>query len=214
MIAWLQGFVVDRTGDSLVLNVQGVGYDVGVSTRTLVELPPAADTPVTMHIVTVVREDALLLYGFLTAAEKRAFLLLTSVNRIGPRLALAILAELNPFELRQSILQRDTRALARVSGVGPRTAERVVLELRERIAALDPGPGPVPTTPAAAAAAPGLTPVEDLESALLNLGYGERVVQGVVRDLEPQRRQGEPLDALLRAAFLRLRAGAGSANPA
>lgn len=133
MIGWLSGQVVDKNQPGkLVVDVNGVGYDVETSLNTFFKLE-AHHTPVGLHIHTVVREDALLLYGFLDKEERALFRALIKVNGVGPKLAMAILSSISPAEFVQCIQQEDAPLLTRLPGIGKKTAERLVVEMRDSI---------------------------------------------------------------------------------
>ncbi len=135
MIARLRGWLRDREGEEVVVDVGGVGYQVFVSAQTLAALP-AEGSEIDLLIVTHVREDALQLFGFAEAGERTLFQLLQSVSGIGPRLALNILSGMPTAELREAIRRRDLLRLTRISGVGKKTAERLSVELADKLAAL------------------------------------------------------------------------------
>ena len=192
MIGYLRGRVLEKSPNQVMLDLQGVGYDVSIPVSTFYQLPdPPAETQ--LHIHTHVREDAIALYGFLTMGEKRVFEKLIGVTGIGPRLAITILSGLEVRDLIPAIRQNDLVRLTHIPGVGRKTAERIVLELRDRLAEAE----------AAAAAAAGgagvaLPPVhEDVLSALLNLGYQRGAAEkAVLRAAEQE--PGAPFDALLK----------------
>lgn len=167
MIAALKGLVLEKDLTDVIVDVNGVGYRVGVSLITLAQLPEAGQ-PVSLRIRTVVREDALDLYGFLTRAEEELFLLLTSVSHVGPRVAVNVLSGLEVGELIAAIARGDVARLTKIHGVGKKTAERLVLELKEKVKLLDAG---APGAKKAGKAAPSAS--SDLVSALVNLGYKE-----------------------------------------
>jgi holliday junction DNA helicase RuvA len=203
MIARLKGQVATKTAGSAVIMAGGVGYEVFISLPTFYELPDDGET-VTLHIRTVVRDDAIELFGFMTAQEKEAFLLLNSVSKIGPRLALSILSGLTPGELIAAVSGKNLARLNAVPGVGAKTAERVILELKDKIAGLsamvDPTPLPTPDMPVLDETA------QDAVSALVNLGYSrneaEKAVAAAGDDAGP-----EPPDisALIRLSLKKLR---------
>src|SRR5206468_11377228 len=143
MIARLTGVLEEKTPDYLVVNVNGVGYQVFVSLQTFYRLP-ALHERVTLHVHTHLREDALQLYGFLEEKEKASFLLLKGVSGIGPRLALNILSGIPVDELENALRASDVTRLVAVPGVGKKTAERLVVELREKVGALENGYPSVP----------------------------------------------------------------------
>ncbi|MGD9124266.1 MAG: Holliday junction branch migration protein RuvA [Desulfarculaceae bacterium] len=181
MIARLTGNLINRRPDHLVVDVGGVGYRVFVSLNSFYELPDPG-SQVSLLVQTVVRDDAIHLYGFLAEAEREAFIALTGVSGVGPKLALSILSGITPDELWLAVRGRDTARLVKVPGIGKKTAARLVVELEGKL----PEPG-------ADQAATGrrLTPVaEDAVSALVNLGYPEararQTVDQVLSELEPQ----------------------------
>ncbi|GAA4501946.1 Holliday junction branch migration protein RuvA [Gluconacetobacter tumulicola] len=174
MIAQLTGLVGQVEADRCVVDVHGVGYLVHASTRTLSALPSPPETARVL-VETVVREDAFLLYGFADAAERDWFRLLTTVQGVGAKLALAILSALSPGEVAATIAAGDKAGLTRVSGVGARLAERILTELRDKAGKLPVGPGVVlPGRPASAG-------VEgDVLLALAGLGFRRAEAQPVV----------------------------------
>ena len=133
MIGWLDGHVVDKhQPGKLVLNVNGVGYDVETSLNTFFQLDTLGNK-IGLHIHTVVREDALLLYGFLEKQERALFRALIKVNGVGPKLAMAILSSISPNEFIQCIQQENSTLLTKLPGIGKKTAERLVVEMRDSI---------------------------------------------------------------------------------
>ena len=166
MIAHLKGTLADKGVDRVVVDVGGVGFQVIVSLHTLAELPAAGES-VALRTELLVREDALTLYGFGSDEERLAFSLLTSVQGIGPKLAMACLSALAPSDLARAIRSGDHARLTRVPGIGKKTAERLVLELRDKLDAVPLTKG-VARAPADAARS---TPAAQVTSALVNLGY-------------------------------------------
>jgi len=161
VIAHLRGKLLSKHPNQAVLEAGGVGYDVVISVPTFTELPETGGE-VALHIHTHVREDALSLYGFLRADEKRLFERLIAVSGIGPKLAITILSGMPTDQMVAAIRGNDAALLTRIPGIGRKTAERMVLELRDKLEAF-----------AATPSAPAATPVEeDVLSALMNLGYG------------------------------------------
>jgi Holliday junction DNA helicase RuvA len=165
MIAYLTGRLLFKSPEGIVVDVRGVGYQVALPLSSYYELP-APETEIGLHIYTHVREDAIHLFGFLTEAEKKLFMLLLEVSGIGPKLALGILSGISAADLHQALLSEDSRRIQGVPGVGKKTAERAVLELKDRIKKIGlaaplftpPGPG-------------GEEKIwEEALSALLNLG--------------------------------------------
>ena len=175
MIGRLTGRLAAKAPDQVLLDVGGVGYLVHIPLSTFYELPET-ESPASLWIHTHVREDALALYGFLTERERTLFLLLLGVTGIGPRVALTVLSGIPPAELVEALRAQDVRRLVAVPGVGKKTAERMVLELAEKVASL---PGEAP------AGAPAAVAADDVISALVNLGYrkaeAERAVDAIAR---------------------------------
>ncbi|TNE66657.1 MAG: Holliday junction branch migration protein RuvA [Alphaproteobacteria bacterium] len=175
MIAKLKG-IVDAVGDDwAIIDVTGVGYLVHASSRTLNGLPPAGQ-PAGLHIETVVREDAITLYGFGDVAERNMFRLLTSVQGVGSKVALAILSVLAPGELQNAIAAQDKTSVSRANGVGPKLATRIVTELKDKVVGLVFQPKAVASATVSGTGnpsrvAPEDTIVADATSALVNLGY-------------------------------------------
>ncbi len=183
MIGYLRGIILERTPGRVVIEVNGVGYEVLMPVSSFAQLPNGTAELVSLRIYTHVREDALQLFGFFTAPEKQLFEKLISVNGIGPKLGLAILSGVPADELAQAIRGGDLGRLTAIPGVGKKTAERLVMELRDKL--------PAGAEPAAAAAA---GPDADVISALMNLGYARpaaektltaALAQGVAKEFEP-----------------------------
>jgi holliday junction DNA helicase RuvA len=176
MIASITGRVRLREGGRVVVETGGIGYEVFVPLSTYYRLPPLGET-VTLETRQVVREDSLALYGFSTVGEKRAFDLLMGVQHVGPKLALAILSVLSPEELVGAITRDDADRIDAVPGVGPKMAERVVRELKDKAAELKLiAPEIRPDSRAVVhdgrdGAAKSGGPLDDAISALVNLGY-------------------------------------------
>jgi Holliday junction DNA helicase RuvA len=162
MIAHLRGTLLAKHPNQAIVETHGVGYDVAISVPTFTEMPTAG-AEVALHIHTHVREDALNLYGFLRLAEKQVFEKLLTVSGIGPKLAITILSGMPADEMAGAIRGGDVARLTRIPGIGKKTAERMVLELRDKL----------PTAPGASATsfAPTSAVEEDVISALVNLGY-------------------------------------------
>jgi Holliday junction DNA helicase RuvA len=192
MIAHLRGKLIAKHPNQAVVEAGGVGYDVTISVPTFSELP-AAGHEVALFIHTHVREDAIALFGFLRAEEKQLFEKLISVSGIGPKLAITILSGMPTPDMVSAIRGNDVARLTRIPGIGKKTAERMVLELRDKLE----GFGTAPATPAA-------TPAEeDVLSALVNLGYqraaAERAVASATRA-----GNGASFDALFRDSLAAL----------
>jgi Holliday junction DNA helicase RuvA len=195
MIARLTGVLEEKTPEQLVVNVNGVGYQVFTSLQTFYRLP-ALHEGVSLHVHTHLREDALQLFGFLEEKEKASFLLLKGVTGIGPRLALNILSGIPVDELENALRTRDVTRLVAVPGVGKKTAERLVLELREKVGAVKDGH-------LAAAGEP--TPLSaEATSALVNLGYRQAQAEKAVR--EALRRGAATIADLIRESLRSLSA--------
>lgn len=166
MIASLRGVLVRRGADWAVIDVGGVGFRVAVPASTAAMLP-APGREVTLHTYTHVREDTLALYGFATEDELRLFEDIIGVSGMGPKLALTSLSTLRPAEFRRAVLEEDVAALTRISGVGRKTAQRMILELKGK---LTPGPD---DGDAAETVPPLDLPEADALAALMALGYAE-----------------------------------------
>ncbi len=179
MIGRLTGRLASKATDHVLLDVAGVGYLVHIPLSTFYELPEE-ESPASLWIHTHVREDVLSLYGFLTERERSLFLLLIGVAGIGPRVALTVLSGIPPAELVEALRKEDVRRLMAVPGVGKKTAERMVLELAEKVERF--AAEPATERPAAVAA-------DDVISALVNLGYrkgeAERMVEAIARSGAP-----------------------------
>jgi Holliday junction DNA helicase RuvA len=172
MIGKLRGVVDSYGEDYVIVDVGGVGYLVHCSARTLQALPPQGE-PVTLAIETHVREDQIRLFGFLSDVERGWFRLLQGVQGVGTRVALSVLGTLKPADLASSVAMRDRAALARAPGVGPKVAERIVTELKDKApayAAVDPA---VVRLSGAIEERRAPQPVTDAVSALVNLGYAQ-----------------------------------------
>jgi Holliday junction DNA helicase RuvA len=173
MIATLTGKVLIRGVDRAVIDVAGVGYEVFLTTDGLTRLPDSSEE-VFLHISTQVREDAIVLYGFLDSEEKEMFLLLISVSGIGPKLGLAALSGMRVAELCRAIAARDIKLLSSLQGVGKKTAERICVELKDKVGEL--AAGGIDLVETSAESGPGASStVADVLSALGNLGYSDPV---------------------------------------
>ena len=175
MIGRLHGTLLDKTPPQLLVDCGGVGYEVDVPMSTLYKLP-ALGQPVTLLTHLAVREDAHQLYGFATAAERDAFRALIRISGVGARIALALLSGLSVDELAQAVTAQDSARLTRVPGIGKKTAERLLLELKGKLGADLGGSG---------AARPADDSQGDIAQALLALGYNEREAQAALKALPP-----------------------------
>jgi len=178
MIAFLRGVLLEKHPNQVIVETGGVGYDVQIPVSTFSALPDAGGE-VRLRVYTHVREDALSLYGFLTAEEKAIFEKLITVSGIGPTLAIKVLSGLNTADLVTAIRNSQVDQLVRIPGVGKKTAERMVLELKDKLDAVGM---PAAASAAAARPAPALSAVEqDVLSALINLGCNRAAAEGAVR---------------------------------
>ena len=166
MIAFLRGRILDKQPNLLVVDVQGVGYEVHVPLSTYYDVGDAGGD-VALRIYTHVREEALQLYGFLTTVEQQLFERLIAISGIGPKLAVSLLSGIEPRELIGAVHRGDIARLTGIPGVGRKTAERIVLELKDRLGHLTTPP----EAEARAPAVPGERLRDDVLSALRNLGY-------------------------------------------
>jgi Holliday junction DNA helicase RuvA len=202
MIAALRGVVAEKNLEDAVIDVGGVGYRVHFSVLTLGKLPQEGQQ-VHVRVRTVVREDALDLFGFLSRGEEEMFLLLTSVSHVGPRLALTVLGGMEVGELAAALARGELARLTKIHGVGKKTAERLVLELKDKVKELHLEAVARGATPAA----PVAGPKSDLVSALLNLGYkppqAEKAADVASERLGPEAN----FQALFREALKVLRTG-------
>jgi Holliday junction DNA helicase RuvA len=203
MIARLEGRLREKAPTRLVVDVGGVGYELLVSLQTFEGLPEKGKT-VALEVRTVVREDAFLLYGFATALERDAFDLLVKANRVGPRLAQAILSGVAPQPLLRALREGDSAALQRAPGVGPKLAERMALELREGAGELIDSVG-LPGASEPGAPSGGSAEVrEELLSALVNLGYPRSHAERVAEVSAREAGEGASIETLIRIALKRL----------
>lgn len=187
MIGRLSGILLEKHPPQVLVDVQGVGYEVDVPMSTFYNLP-AAGEKLSLYTHFSVREDAQQLYGFLTTKEREAFRLLIRITGVGPKLALAVLSGLSVDELAQAVTLQESGRLTRIPGVGRKTAERLLLELKGKLA------DALPSGPAAAAPA-GIQ--ADVLHALIALGYADREAAPVVKQLP----EGLTLEEAIRQAL-------------
>lgn len=193
MIHRLRGQLVEKDTDGVVLDVGGVGYRTSASLGTLQALPAIGEECV-LHTRMVVREDAMLLFGFATRDERAAFDALTAVSKIGPKLALSVLSQLSPPQIAEAVARGDVVKLASVPGLGRKTAERLVLELRGKdLAAFGP-------EPAVAGANGGGGPYMEARDALAALGYSLDEAERALNDVPPQ----ESVEKYIKEALRRI----------
>jgi len=196
VIARLTGLVEEKREGLAVLDVNGVGYLVHLSNASLAALPARGERA-TLRIHTHVREDALDLYGFATEEEQEVFRALVEVKGVGPRAAQNILSGIEPRDLAQAVAHGDVARLTKVPGVGKKTAERLVVELKEKLLALARAAGPAKGKPAG-----GI--LEQLEQALVSLGWKQPQAEEAAESLRDAV-EGKTLDELLREALKRMR---------
>jgi holliday junction DNA helicase RuvA len=194
MIAHLRGKLLAKHPNQAVVEAAGVGYDVTISVPTFSGLP-ALGAEVALHIHTHVREDQIALYGFLRAAEKLLFEKLITVSGIGPKLAITILSGMAADEMVGAIRGNDIARLTRIPGIGRKTAERMVLELRDKL----PEVGPASTPPVSSLSATE----EDVLSALLNLGYQRAAAEKALSIVAKNGKSGS-FDVMFREALAAL----------
>jgi holliday junction DNA helicase RuvA len=188
MIAHLRGKLIARHPNQVIVDAMGVGYDVTISVPTFSELPPAGGE-VALHIHTHVREDQIALYGFLRPEEKHLFEKLISVSGIGPKLAITIISGMPTDEMTSAIRGNDVVRLTKIPGIGRKTAERMVLELRDKLPPA--GTDQVHVVPSLSAVQ------EDVLSALMNLGYQRASAEKALSTVE----KNGSFDAMFRAAL-------------
>ena len=196
MIAHLRGRLLSKQPQQAIVETAGVGYDVAISVSTYTSLP-AEGAEVSLHIHTQVREDILALYGFLDRNDKRIFERLITVSGVGPKLAITIQSGLPADRLVAALRAQDHATLTRIPGVGKKLAERLVVELKDKLEDL------AAAAPAVAAAGPA---AEDVLSALVNLGYQRPAAQKAIETaIAKDKSAGEHFDTLFRAALMTIR---------
>ncbi len=203
MIGKLKGVIDSYGDDNVILDVNGVGYLVHCSARTLQELP-AAGQVATLSIETYVREDQIRLFGFMTDVEREWFRLLQTVQGVGAKVALAVLGTLKPADLASAIATRDKAMVARTPGVGPKVAERIVTELKDK------APAYAEVDPALVRLSGALEdkrapqPISDAVSALVNLGYGQPQAAAAVAAAARSAGEGAEVKTLIRLGLKEL----------
>lgn len=195
MIAFLEGRLIFKSPESIIVSAQGIGYQVAVPLSSFYDLPDLGQG-LRLHIYTHVRQDTLQLFGFLTLDEKEIFLLLLGVSGIGPKVALNILSGISSQELGQALLEENSQRIQRIPGVGKKTAERIVLELKDKIKKLGIGPLPSMTREV-----DRKTHWEDALSALVNLGYHRAVAEKTLEQIKNETEGPMSLEELLRRAL-------------
>ena len=199
MIAHLRGKILSKSPNQAIVECAGVGYDVTISVTTFSALP-AEGAESSLFIYTNVREDQIALFGFSETREKRLFEKLLTISGIGPKLAITVLSGIDASRLITAIRSGDHATLTRVPGIGKKTAERVVLELKDKLEGL------AGTAPASASATPSLgATAEDVLSALVNLGYPRPVAQKAVESAAKDSAVAGDFEKLFRAAMAEVR---------
>lgn len=182
MIAYVSGTLVEKNTESVIIDVNGIGYYVHIPTSTYDSLPTTGED-VKLHTYHYLREDSEALYGFGTTAEQAVFETMLGVSRVGPKLALSALSAMTPTELRDHVVEGDSSRLTEISGVGRKTADRLIVELRDRFEDLDVFDGSAPLTGGSEARASARA---DALEALRELGFSradaERAIRTVLRD--------------------------------
>lgn len=198
MIAWVEGVLREKAPLRVVVDVNGVGYELNVSLSTSASLPDTGKT-VALYVHTVSRDDALLLYGFATPYEKRAFELLLRANRVGPKLAQTMLSGMPPERLVAALRDGEVAAMKGIPGVGAKTAERMVVELRERAAELASTASDGGRQEPVGRTVEGLR--DQLLSALVNLGYPKSQADRVVESAVDEAGEDASIESLIRVAL-------------
>jgi Holliday junction DNA helicase RuvA len=197
VIGRLTGIVLDQSPDGCcVLDVQGVGYEVFVPLRTLVRLPSLPNA-ITLHVHTHVREDMLRLYGFESVLDRAAFRLMLGVSGVGPKLAMAILNELSAVELSGAVARGDKQRFAKISGIGKKTAERLVMELKDKLPALPAAMGGEVTVPEPSPQGRA----GEVAAALVALGFTRAQAESAARKTVAPEDEARPIETLIRKAL-------------
>jgi len=195
MIGRLSGILLEKKPPQLLVDVQGVGYELEAPMSTFYQLPATGEA-VILHTHMVVREDAQLLYAFYSQSERQLFRDLIKINGVGPKLALTILSGVTAEEFTRCVMENDAKALTALPGVGKKTAERLIVELRDRLAknatAVLPGGGSVAGLKVEA------SPISDAVSALMSLGYKAQEASQMVRTVDAE---GLSTEAIIKAAL-------------
>ncbi len=195
MIAYLRGQILSKAPNAVVLDCNGVGYELAISVATYTELRDLG-AEARLHVHTHVREDALLLFGFAEAAEKRLFEKLLTISGIGPKLAITVLSGISAERLVGAIRSGDHATLTKIPGIGKKTAERVVLELKDKLDDMAGVLTPQPDAPPSLGATS-----DDVLSALINLGYPRAVAQKAVEAAAKDASVSGDFERLFRAAM-------------
>lgn len=197
MIGRLKGILLEKQPPQLLLDVQGVGYELEAPMSTFYQLPAMGET-VTLHTHMVVREDAQLLYGFFSLSERQLFRDLIRINGVGPKLALTILSGVTADEFTRCVMEGDTKTLTSLPGVGKKTAERLIVELRDRLSKTVDAILPGAEGNVAILRSVEANPVSDAVSALVSLGYRAQEASQMVRTINTEDLNTE---AIIKAAL-------------
>ena len=203
MIGRLTGRVIEEDDGTTVVDVQGVGYELVTPLGTIGRAPADTEGRVTLFVHTHVREDQLSLFGFASEGDRLAFRTLIGVSSVGPKTAIAVLSALPAHELGQAIARKELGKLTSISGIGKKTAERLLLELKDKLVVLQAAPprvGPAPAVPAAASALNGSGNGEVAVRALVNMGYKAAEAERAVAQLGDETADA-PLPDLLKKAL-------------
>jgi Holliday junction DNA helicase RuvA len=192
MISQIRGRLANKAPGEIIIDCNGVGYGIRVPLSTFYELPELEEE-VLLQVYTHVREDALLLYGFLTAKEKELFCLLIGISGVGPKLAINVLSGISARDLERALCEGDLLGLTSIPGIGRKTAERMLVELKDKVTSAGTAPG-------------GGLPlkqgvVKDALSALVNLGYAKPIAEGAVHDALRQQGNELSLEELLKESL-------------
>ncbi len=193
MIGRLKGVLLEKQPPAILIDVQGVGYELEASMSTFYNLPECGET-IILHTHLVVREDAQLLYGFFSQSERLMFRTLIKISGVGPKLALAILSGMSAEDFSRCILEGDSKALTQLPGVGKKTAERLVVELKDRLEKDDS----IKLPGAPATIEKRANPVNDAVSALISLGYKAQQASQMIRAMDVD---GKSTEEIIRSAL-------------
>lgn len=193
MIGRLQGSILEKQPPSVLIDVQGVGYELEASMTTFYNLPEVGES-IVLHTHLVVREDAQLLYGFYSLSEREMFRNLIKISGVGPKLALTILSGMSADDFSRCIMDEDSKSLTKLPGVGKKTAERLVIELKDRLQKDDS----IKLSGTANIVERQTNPVNDAVSALISLGYKAQQASQMVRTIDVEEKSTEEI---IRAAL-------------
>jgi holliday junction DNA helicase RuvA len=192
MISQIRGRLANKAPGEIIIDCNGVGYGIRVPLSTFYELPEIEEE-VLLQVYTHVREDALLLYGFLTHKEKELFCLLIGISGVGPKLAINVLSGISARDLERALCEGDLLGLTRIPGIGRKTAERMLVELKDKVTSAGTAPGDgLPLKQGV---------VKDALSALVNLGYAKPIAEGAVHDALRQQGNELSLEELLKESL-------------